>query len=134
MHIIENLPCKVSKYPHMGSPTAVALSTKHKNPKPATHDEYNAFFGSVMILINDQTFFSESLDIKHHALHFFTTKFSICTFKTQTLQNHCLPISIPTSVLSLNSFFLLLFFFSITNKYNKKTCWVFFCVLLKVGD
>lgn len=97
----------------MGSPTAVALSTKHKNPKPATHDEYNAFFGSVMILINDQTFFSESLDIKHHALHFFTRKFSICTLKkknTNTAKPLCLPISIPTSVLSLNSFFLLLFF------------------------
>lgn len=42
-----DLPFGVSKYPHMGIPTAVAPTTKHINPRMATHVEYNGFASAI---------------------------------------------------------------------------------------
>lgn len=45
--MVQNLPLGVSKYPHIGIPTAVAPTTKHINPSTATHVEYKDFTSAI---------------------------------------------------------------------------------------
>lgn len=48
-----DLPLGVSKYPHMGIPTAVAPTTKQINPKTATHVEYKGLTSAISCTNHD---------------------------------------------------------------------------------